>query len=337
MPRTILVTGLSGFIAKRIAHDLLAQGDLVRGTLRAPGREAEVRAAMADLPFEAQARLSFVQADLLSDAGWAEAMTGIDAVMHTASPFPLSKPKDESILIRPAVEGTERVLAAAQAAGVQRVVLTSSMEAVMHGVASKPMTEADWSNPDAPTCAPYTRSKIFAEQAAWRFAKAHPEMQLTVINPGMVCGTPVDAQTGSSVAVIARVLSGRDPMLPDFDLPVVDVADVSACHIAALDHPESIGKRYICAERFMPFPEIAAVLKAAYPERRIASRIAPKWLISVLALFDTQLALIKEMIGPRLALSHAAATVDLGVAFVPAEEAVLRTARFLVAQEGAAK
>lgn len=329
MPRTILVTGVSGFIAKRIAYDLLAQGDAVRGTLRSLGRANEVRAAMAGLPVEAQDRLGFVEADLLSDTGWLGAMAGVDAVIHAASPFPLSKPKDESVLIRPAVEGTQRVLCAAQATGVTRVVLTSSMEAVMHGVSSDPITEADWSDPQAPTCSPYTRSKIFAERAAWDFVAKHPEMRLTVINPGMVCGTPLDRHTGSSVAVIARVLSGRDPMLPDFDLPVVDVEDVSQAHVRALDRPETIGRRYMLAESFQPFPELARVLKAAYPQRRIATRIAPKWLISILSRFDGQLALINEMIGYRLRLDNSAARRDLDIDFVPTAEAELRTARFL--------
>lgn len=332
MPRTILVTGISGFIAKRIAYDLLAQGDAVRGTLRSLGRADEVRAAMGALPPEALARLSFAEADLLSDAGWPAAMAGVDAVIHTASPFPLTKPKDESIIIRPAVEGTERVLTAAQAAGITRVVLTSSMEAVMHGVASDPLTEADWSDPQAPTCAPYTRSKIFAERTAWAFVAKHPEMQLTVINPGMVCGTPMDRNTGSSVAVIERVLAGKDPMLPDFDLPIVDIEDVSAAHIRALDRPGTIGKRYMLAECFQSFPELARILKAEFPERKIATRIAPKWLISILSLFDTQLAIVKEMIGHRLQLDNAAARHDLGIDFVPAAESERRTARFLAAK-----
>lgn len=332
MARRILVTGITGFIAKRIAYDLLAKGETVRGTLRKASRGKEVRAALAELGPEALDRLSFVEADLMADAGWAGAMEGIDAVIHTASPFPLSKPRNEAEIIAPAVEGTKRVLQAAQAAGVTRVVLTSSMEAVMHGVTSDPMTERDWSNPKAPTCSAYTRSKIFAEEAAWEFIEDHHEMELTVINPGLVCGTPMDRHTGSSVEVVERLMAGKDPAVPEFELPVVDIADVSACHIAALDATESIGKRYICAERFISFPDMARALKAEFPNRKIPTRRAPNWLISVLALFDTQIALIKPMLGKTMHLSHDAATRDLGVDFVPATEAVLRTGRFLAAK-----
>ncbi|WGT48766.1 SDR family oxidoreductase [Thioclava nitratireducens] len=329
MARTILVTGITGFIAKRIAYDLLTQGEKVRGTLRKASRGEEVKAALRDLGPEALERLSFVEADLMADEGWDAAMTGVDAVIHTASPFPLSKPKNEAEVIQPAVEGTKRVLSAAQAAGVTRVIQTSSMEAVMHGVTSDPITEADWSNPRAPTCSAYTRSKIFAEEAAWEFIEDHHEMQLTVINPGLVCGTPMDRHTGSSVAVIERLMAGKDPMAPEFDIPVVDVADVAACHVAALDRPESIGRRYICAASFMSFLEMAKVLKAEFPDRKIPTRKAPNWIVSILALFDEQIALIKPMLGMTMRLSNEAATRDLGVEFVPAAEAVRRTGHFI--------
>lgn len=334
--RTILVTGITGFIAKKIAHDLLAQGDAVRGTLRSPAREDEVRAAMADLPAEALARLSFAKADLLSDDGWAGAMAGVDAVLHTASPFPLSNPKDDSSIITPAVEGTRRVIDAALGAGVGRVVLTSSMEAIMHGAPSNPMTEDDWSDPAAPSAVAYTRSKIFAEEAAWKMAAQHPALQLTVINPGMVLGTPVDDHTGSSVAVLARLLAGKDPMLPDLHLPVVDLADVSACHIRALDRPKSIGNRYICADRFMSMVDIAAALDAAFPDRRITTRTAPNWLIRLLGRFDRELALIRHLVGIEMTLDNSAARNDLGVVFHPAPEAAVATARFLIAQHATA-
>ena len=335
MPRTVLVTGITGFIAKRIARDLLAQGDSVRGTLRNSARAQEVRDAVADLGADALARLDFAPADLTADAGWAEAIAGVDAVIHTASPFPLDIPKDENVLIRPAVEGTERVLRAAQAAGVTRVVVTSSMEAVMHGTTSNPMTEADWSTPQAKSAVPYTRSKILGEKAVWAFGAAHPEMQLTTILPGMVLGTPTDRHTGSSVGVIARFLSGKDPMVPDFSLPVVALEDVSAAHVRALDRPESIGNRYILAERFMGMPDLARLLAATYPDRRIATRIAPRFLIALLALFDKQLAIAKHLQGLDMHLSHAAATRDLGLDFISADDAVLRTARFLVDQDAA--
>jgi len=112
----VLVTGISGFIAKHCAVELLNAGYRVRGTVRSPAARDAVRATLgnhADV-----SALEFVEADLLVDEHWAGAVAGCSAVLHVASPFPSSQPKDENVLIRPAVDGTLRVLRAAAAAGV---------------------------------------------------------------------------------------------------------------------------------------------------------------------------------------------------------------------------
>jgi dihydroflavonol-4-reductase len=295
----------------------LKRGDEVKAALTANGLDA----ALLD-------RLRFLPLDLEQDAGWPEAMAGIDAVVHTASPFPIAQPTDEQVLIRPAVEGTLRVLKAAQAAGVRRVVLTSSVEAIMHGQTGT-LTEANWSDLTSPTATAYTKSKTLAERAAWDFVASHPGMQLTTINPGLVLGTPLDRETGSSVSVIKRLFSGKDPAVPDFSLPVTDVADVSLAHIAALKTPASIGQRYMVADRFMSMPEMAVVLKDAYPKRRISTRIAPKFLLRILALFDAEIRSILPAIGRKATLDNRKLRAELGVPVTPAKESILATARFL--------
>ena len=331
MPDAVLVTGISGFIAKRIALDLLKAGHAVTGSLRDPAREGEVRAALRANGLDAAAdeRLRFVTLDLTADAGWDAAMAGITAVMHTASPFPLAQPKDEATLIRPAVDGTLRVLRTAGAAGVPRVILTSSLEAVMHGTRTAPVTEADWSDASAPTASAYTRSKLMAERAAWNHAAAHPALQLTAINPGMVLGTPMDRHTGSSIGVVTRIWRGKDPALPDIRLPVTDIADVAAAHLAALERPVSIGQRYIVADRFMAMPEMARILKTAYPARRIARRVAPRPLLRLLALVDPEIRLILPWLDWHPALDNGKLRRDLGITVTPAQDSLLATARFL--------
>ena len=127
--KPVLVTGASGFIAIHCIIQLLEQGYSVRGTLRSMQRESELRNTLAKF-VQANDRLTFVQANLLDDAGWAEAVRGCDIVLHVASPFPTETPKDENDLIRPAKEGTLRVLRAASENGVKRVVLTSSLAAI---------------------------------------------------------------------------------------------------------------------------------------------------------------------------------------------------------------
>ncbi len=333
---TILLTGITGFIAKAVALEALRRGYHVRGSLRREGRAAEVRDALAPHLTDPAAldRLSFIALDLTRDAGWAEAMAGVDAVIHTASPFPLTQPKDEDELIRPAVDGALRALRAAHEAGVTRVVLTSSMEAVMHGHEGR-VGPGDWSQLEAPTVTPYTKSKTLAEKAAWDFAAEHPQMQLTVINPGLVAGRPLDGNYGSSIEAVERFWRGRDPMVPDVSFPVVDVADVAFLHVEALERPATIGKRYPAADSFMSLLEIGRTMKAAYPARKIPTRQAPGWLLRIIARFDAQLRPVVPWLGKRLQLDNRQTVADFGRAFIPAEEAVLNSAAFLDERETA--
>src|SRR5882757_7000283 len=147
---TILVTGGSGFIGSHTILQLLAAGHTVRTTVRSLKRESEVRAMLRQGGAEPGERLSFFAADLEKDAGWAEAVAGCDYVLHLASPFPPGVPKHEDELIVPAREGALRVLRAARAAGVRRVVLTSSFAAIGYGHKPRetPFDETSWTNLD---------------------------------------------------------------------------------------------------------------------------------------------------------------------------------------------
>lgn len=330
MTGTILLTGISGFIAKHVALRLLNAGYDLRGSLRRLDRAEEVRAALAPHLTPGAGALSFVQADLESDAGWSGAMAGVDAVVHTASPFPIAQPKDEDDLIRPAVQGTERVLRAAKAAGVTRVVLTSSVVAVLNEGKSGIQDESDWCDVALPTTTAYGKSKTLAERRAWDMAAAEG-LALTVINPGFVLGPPLDAKYGSSLEIVERFLKAKDPMQPPYGLPIVDVRDVAEMHLRAAQRPDTAGKRFISAAGTLTFAEMAKILKSAYPARKIATKEAPVFLLRVLALFDGSIRAILPKLGTVERVSNARAVTEMGMTFMAPEQALRDAAAWLVA------
>lgn len=332
---TVFVTGASGFIARHIVLQLLEAGYHVRGSVRSAAKGEDVRRTMEKETGGAVGddRLSFFELDLNRDQGWDAALDGADALLHTASPFPISQPKDENDLIRPAVDGTLRALRAARATGVHRVVLTSSVVAV---TMQDPMpesgllTEENWSDTDSPACHAYGKSKTLAERAAWDFVATNPDLRLTTINPALVVGPALDADFGSSLSVIKRALSGKDPALPKLMMDIVDVRDIARMHVAALASPASEGERLIGSAGQLWFEEVADVLRQAFPDRRIPSRIAPNWAMRFLGLFDPEIKSIVPLLGKRFGCSGAKAQEVLGIDFIPPRDAVRASAQFLV-------
>src|ERR671939_274893 len=187
---TVLVTGGTGFVGGWCVVQALERGHHVRATVRDLSREDAVRQAVARAGVDAGDRLAVVAADLTSDAGWTEAVAGCRYVLHVASPFPPEQPKDPDELIVPARDGALRVLRAALDAGVERVVLTSSVAAIRgsrDSSESQPFTEDDWTDGDDTERTPYVRSWTIAEQAAWDLVRqAGVERRLAVVNPGAI-------------------------------------------------------------------------------------------------------------------------------------------------------
>ncbi len=199
---TVLVTGASGFIAQHTIVALLAAGYRVRGTVRSLKRADEIRRVVgAQIPVGD--RLTLVEAELTSDDGWREACRGCRFVLHMASPLPPRPPKHPDELIVPARDGALRVLRAAVAERVRRVVMTSSVAAVLYGHArdgSRTYDERDWSQLSSAVGA-YEQSKTIAERAAWDFVEALPadqRIELVTVNPGLVLGPVLSADFSTS-------------------------------------------------------------------------------------------------------------------------------------------
>ncbi len=336
-PKTVLVTGASGFIAKHVVLNLLNAGYNVVGSLRSPKRADEVIAAVTPGLNDATRlgeRLRFVTLDLTRDQGWDDAMTGIDVLMHTASPFPMTQPRDENDVIRPAVDGVLRALNAAHKAGIKRVIVTSSTAAITYGGGDKsgaPFDHTDWSDPENPKIPAYAKSKTLAELAAWDFVKTTaPDMQLTAVNPGMVLGAPLDDHFGTSVQVLERLLRALDPMMPRMGFPLVDIKDVADMHVNAIVSAQTIGQRLVCVTGFLSFVELAQTIKAAYPNRKVVTRQAPDFVVRLLAIFDKSVRGILDELGKRREVSAAHTSELMDMKFIPAKDAVIAAADYLV-------
>jgi len=323
---TVLVTGATGFVAGHCIQELLSHGYRVRGTVR-DLRNADV----AHLHDIAGGRLELVQADLTSDAGWAEAAAGCTHVWHVASPFPARVPDDENEVIEPAVDGTLRVLRAARAAGVRRVVLTSSLAAVAfgHDDDRRTYTEADWTVESRVD--PYVKSKTLAERAAWEFTRdGGPE--LVAINAGTIFGPLLNADVNTSVELIVRIMRERLPLVPRIGWSLVDVRDLARLHRLAMENPAAAGNRYVAGGRHVWAREIAAILRTAYRPRgyRIGTASMPYAVTWLIGRFDPAVRLALTFWNKQMLVSAAKAERELGWRTRPPEESVLDTAASLI-------
>jgi nucleoside-diphosphate-sugar epimerase len=331
---TVVVTGISGFIARHCAVELLNAGYGVRGTVRSLKRSGEVRDSLAR--HAAAERLEFAEADLESDAGWDAALRGCAHVLHVASPFPAVQPRDEQDLIRPAVQGTLRVLRAAAAGGVQRLVQTSSLVAVMYGhphSRTAPYTEADWTLVDAPGVTAYAKSKTLAERAAREFVDRNGSgLHYASVNPGLVLGPALDRDIGTSAEIIQMFLRGKYPGAPRLAIPCVDVRDVARAHRLALEVDAPTGGRYLAAAESLWFIEIAhAIREALGPAGRKAPRFElPDWMIRLVAIFDGTARQAVPDLGRQMGLDNSLTRRTLGMDFIPSREAAVAMARSLV-------
>ena len=275
-------------------------------------------------------RLSFVELDLLSDTRWNQTLDGVDALLHTASPFPLVQPKSEDDLIRPAVDGTKRALKAAHAAGVKRVVVTSSIAAIYGGQpAGIELNEELWTNVDDSRVDTYSKSKTLAEREAWELADAL-DLQLTTINPGVVVGAPLDKHFGSSVSIVERIMNRQDPVLPDLTFAYVDVKDIARMHVAALENPATVGQRYLAAPDSLSFLDVATALQQAFPARKFVTRVAPNFLITLVGLFDKTVKASIPFLGKPMVTSVTKSEQAFNMMFRPARDSIVETAQYLI-------
>lgn len=339
----VLVTGASGFIALHIVQLLQKEGHRVRGTVRSLKNESKIKPIKSLCP-GAKHPIELVEADLNCDDGWDDAVKGCTYVMHVASPFPNTVPKDENDLIRPAVDGTLRVLkACTRTSTVKRVVLTSSISAV-HGetasVEGRVYTEDDWTDVTDKGLEPYPKSKTLAEKAAWDYMRSLKDsaMELVVINPGLVMGPIISGIVCTSVELIKRMMDGSMPLIPRMHLCICDVKDVARAHVNALTAPDAANRRHLVVSGHLWLQDIAHILREAFAPQGyfIPTWPAPNFLLWFYSFVDSSTGLILNRIGRTYTFSNRRMKEVLGVTPREVRDTLVDTVDGLV-ESGAVK
>lgn len=297
--KKVLLTGISGFIGQHCAIELLNKGYKVKGSLRSL-KKADYIVDILKKYTDATEHLEFCELNLLEDEGWKEAVADCDFVMHVASPFISKIPKDENELIKPAVEGTLRALKAADNAGIKRVVLTSSMVAMLGDVmGDENINETSWTNVHAKNATAYLKSKTLAEKSAWDFVK-DKNMELVTIHPGPVYGPTTSSNlSGESMSLFKRIITGELKQMIKASINMSDVRDVAKIHVAALENKEAANHRFIVAsERAYTFTEITKLLKETGYDK-VKTGVAPNFMVKLLANFNSEMKGMMPYVGKK--------------------------------------
>lgn len=266
--KTILVTGSTGYIGSQIVNHLLKEDRLKDHIIRCAVRDTQNQHKIKPLAqlecADSHSRLEFVKFDLLDNDSVDKAVDGCQFIIHCAQPV-TSDNSDREAVIKPAVEGTKAVMAAALKHKIKRVVYTGSISSMYDFTeVPNPINESHWSDPDLPSISAYNKSKILAERAAWDFLKElgpdQHKPELVAILPGFTLGEIIGKGTSCSVDVIKFLMRGRIKKVPRMEMKCVDVHDVAQAHVRALYIQEAAGNRFIIVDKPIWMTDIARVL-----------------------------------------------------------------------------
>ncbi|XVE89313.1 hypothetical protein DITRI_Ditri19aG0192400 [Diplodiscus trichospermus] len=266
----VCVTGANGFIGSWLVRTLLEDGYTNIHASIYPGSD---RSHLFSLPgaTSPNVRLEVYEADVLDHSAVLKAVEGCQGVFHVASPCTLEDLKDpEKELVTPAVQGTLNVLEAARIAQVRRVLLTSSISAIVpnpnwDAETKGAFDESSWT--DLEYCKGrqkwYPVSKTLAEKAAWEFAEKHG-LDVVAINPATCLGPLLQPNLNASCAVLLQLLQGSTDTQEYHWLGAVHVRDVAKAHLLLFQSSDASG-RYLCTNGIYQFAQFAQTVSQLYP------------------------------------------------------------------------
>ena len=335
MKDKVLLTGISGWIAKHTAIELLNKGYEVLGTVRNkdlinPTKETIKKHA----PIE---NLSFIELDLLKNDGWDEAAKGCKYIFHIASPFPMKVSRDREFLLPVAVDGTLRVLNAGINAGVEQIIKTSSIVAMFRKPnRSNPYTfgENDWTDENwIEGVNDYFLSKTKAEKAAWELMESKGlKSKLTTINPGGVFGDALDKKGGTSIEYVRQFLKGKFPGAPKFAVLISDVKDIAKAHVACIGNNKVGGRRLIVGKEVKKLVELSQLMAEAMPEyaKKLPKKELPNFMVKLISYIDSSAKMMIPDLGILMQTDTSYAEELLGFKFKPAKDCITENAKSVV-------
>jgi len=333
---TVLVTGGTGFVAIHAIVQLLHNDYRVKTTVRSLKSKDKILNMLKNDGVQDLTKIEFIEADLTNDKNWIQAASNCTYVLHIASPIFLALPKNEDEMIRPAVDGTLRVLRAAKTAGVKRVVMTSNFGAVGYSHKNKEtvITEESWTDPNEKGLSPYNKSKVLAEKAAWEFIENEgADMEFATVNPMGIFGPSLGPELSSGFGLLQKVLDGSMKAIPDIRLGIVDVRDVAGLHIRAMEQPQANGQRFLAlAGGTMSLLEIVKLLKKQLPTAtyKATTTPLPTWLLRIMALFNKQAKSLLPLAGIYRNASNEKAIKMLGWEPRSNEEAIVASVESMI-------
>ena len=336
MADKVLLTGISGWIAKHTAIELLNSGYEVLGTFRNNTLIDQTKETISEhAPID---NLSFVELDLLKDDGWNEAAQGCKYVMHIASPFPYKVSNNRDSLLAPAVDGTLRVLNAGINANVDQIIKTSSIVAMFRKPnRSNPYTfgENDWTDENwTKGVTDYFLSKTKAERLAWELMQSKGlKNKLTTICPGGVFGNALDKKGGTSIEYVRQFLKGKFPAAPKWGVLISDVKDVAKAHVACIDNNNNVGgRRLIVGKDVKTLIELSQIMAEAMPEyaKKLPKRHLPNFMVKLFSYLDSSAKTMIPDLEITMQTDVSYAEDLLGLKFNPAKGCISETAKSVV-------
>ena len=335
MNNKVLLTGISGWIAKHTAIELLNAGYEVLGTIRNKNLVDQTKQTISK--YASTEKLSFVELDLLKDDGWNEAAKGCRYIFHVASPFPMKVSSNRENLLPVAVDGTLRVLNAGLNAGVEQIIKTSSIVAMFRKPnRTNPYTfgENDWSDENwIEGVSDYFLSKTKAEKAAWRLMESKGlKNKLTTINPGGVFGDALDKKGGTSIEYIRQFMKGKFPGAPKFAVLISDVKDIAKAHVACIGNNKVGGRRLIVGKDVKRLVELSQLIAEAMPEykKKLPTKELPNLMVKLISYVDSSAKTMIPDLGIMMQTDTSYAEEILGFKFKPAKGCISENARSVV-------